>query len=60
MKIVEIMDKYGDVKFYIDFKSDVTDQDLESRFIEDFDRYSKRSLKNYLKYYLPRIWWGLF
>ena len=53
-EIVEIMDKYGDVKLYIDFKPDVTDQDLEARFIEDFGRYSKRSLKNYLKYYLPQ------
>jgi len=48
------MDKYGDVKLYIDFKPDVTDQDLEFRFIEDFQKYSKRSLKNYLKYYLPQ------
>ncbi len=53
-EIVEIMDKYGDVKLYIDFKPDVTDQDLEFRFIEDFQKYSKRSLKNYLKYYLPQ------
>ncbi len=53
-EIVKIMDEHGDVKLYIDFKPDVKEQDLEAQFIEDFQKYSKRNLRNYLKYHLPQ------
>lgn len=52
--VVEIMDEHGDLKLYIDFKPDFKQQDLEAKFIGDFQKYSKRNLKNYLKYYLPQ------
>lgn len=52
--MVEIMERYGDLKLYIDFKPDVKEQDLQNLFIGDFQKYSKRSLKNYLRNYLPQ------
>ena len=52
--IIEIMEKQGDLKLYIDFKPDIKEQDLESLFIGDFQTYSKRSLKNYLNEYMPK------
>ncbi len=52
--IVEIMDKQGDLKIYIDFKPDIKEQDLQDLFIKDFQKQSKKSLKNYLKSYVPQ------
>lgn len=52
--IIEIMEKNGDLKLYIDFKPDIKEQDLESLFIKDFHNYSKRSLKNYIRDYMPQ------
>jgi hypothetical protein len=52
--ITDIIAEHGDVKLYIDFKPDFKEQDLETLLITDFRKYSKRSLKNYLKYHLPQ------
>ncbi len=52
--IVEIMDKYGDLKLKIDFKPGMTQESLKSHLMEDFQKYSKKSLKNYLNYHLPQ------
>lgn len=52
--ITDIIREHGDVKLYIDFKPDVKEQELETLLIADFRKYSKRSLKNYLKYHLPQ------
>ena len=52
--IIEIMEEYGDLKLYIDFKPDISEQDLKSLFIEDFGTHSKRSLKNYMKEFIPQ------
>ncbi|MGZ7047944.1 MAG: NAD(P)/FAD-dependent oxidoreductase [Methanobacterium sp.] len=48
--IIEIMDKYGEVKLLIDFKPEVKEEDLEVQLIEDFQ--SKKTLRNYLKNHL--------
>lgn len=52
--IIEMMKDYGDLKLYIDFKPDINMPDLESLFIREFQIYSKRSLKNYIKDYMPQ------
>ena len=52
-KIVEIMEKYGDLKLLIDFKPEINEEELKLLLIADFQNYSKKSLKNYLKYHLP-------
>jgi len=52
--IIEIMDKYGDLKLLIDFKPEIKQEDLEVWLIEDFQKYSKKGLRNYLKNYLPQ------
>lgn len=52
--ITDIIGKQGDVKLYIDFKPDLKEQDLKTLLITDFRKYSRRSLKNYLKYHLPQ------
>lgn len=51
-KIVETMDKYGDLSLLIDLKPDIKKEELETLLIEDFKKYSKKSIKNYLKYHL--------
>ncbi|QUH23074.1 NAD(P)/FAD-dependent oxidoreductase [Methanobacterium alkalithermotolerans] len=53
-EIVEIMDKYGDLKLKIDFKPDMNQKSLESYLMKDFQKYRKKSLKNYLNYHLPQ------
>ncbi|MBU4534826.1 MAG: NAD(P)/FAD-dependent oxidoreductase [Euryarchaeota archaeon] len=53
-EIVEIMDNYGDLKLKIDFKPEMNHESLESNLMEDFQKYSKKSLKNYLNYHLPQ------
>lgn len=52
--IVESLEEFGDLKLYVDFKQDVKDQELESMLIDDFKRHSKKSLKNYLRKYMPQ------
>jgi Predicted flavoproteins len=51
--IVELMDKHGDLKLYIDFKPEIKPDALRGQLIEDFRDNSKKSLKNYLKNHLP-------
>jgi predicted Rossmann fold flavoprotein len=52
--IVEIMDKHGDLKLYIDFKPEIKQEALGVRLMEDFQNHSKKSLRNYLKNHLPQ------
>ncbi|AXV37204.1 MAG: aminoacetone oxidase family FAD-binding enzyme [Methanobacterium sp. BRmetb2] len=52
--IVEIMDQYGDLKLNIDFKPEIKEDALGVRLQEDFQKYDKKSLKNYLNYHLPQ------
>ena len=51
--IVELIDKHGDLKLYIDFKPEIKEETLGVLLMEDFQKYSKKSLKNYLKFHLP-------
>lgn len=51
--IVELMDKHGDLKLYIDFKPEIKAEILGVLLMQDFQKYSKKSLKNYLKFHLP-------
>lgn len=51
--IVELMEEHGDLKLYIDFKPEINQEALGVQLREDFQNYSKKSLKNYLKYHLP-------
>lgn len=52
--IVEIMDIYGDLKLYIDFKPEMEEQAVGVMLIEDFKNNGKKSLRNYLKNHLPQ------
>lgn len=52
--IMEILDKTGDLKLYIDFRPELKEGDLKAVLIADFQRYSKKILKNYLKTYMPQ------
>ncbi len=52
-KIIELMDKHGEIKLYIDFKPDVNLEKLGSQLINDFQKNSKKNLKNYMKNHLP-------
>lgn len=52
-EIIEIMDKHGDLKLYIDFKPEMNQEALGFQLIEDFQNKSKKSIKNYLKNHLP-------
>lgn len=52
-EIIKLMDKYGDLKLYIDFKPDLNQDALNSQLMKDFHDNSKKSLKNYLKHHLP-------
>ncbi len=52
--IVEIIDIYEDLKLNIDFKPEINQESLETQLMEDFQIYSKKSLKNYLKQHLPQ------
>lgn len=52
--IVEIMEKHGDLRLYIDFKPEIKPEALGVQLMEDFQHYSKKSLKNYLKSHLPQ------
>ncbi|NYB52554.1 MAG: NAD(P)/FAD-dependent oxidoreductase [Methanobacteriaceae archaeon] len=52
-EIVELMDKHGDLKLYIDFKPDLSPEQLKSQLVRDFQTNSKKSIKNYFKYYFP-------
>lgn len=51
--IVDLMDKHGDVKLYIDFKPDIKHEALGVQLMADFKNHSKKNLRNYLKKYLP-------
>jgi len=51
--ITDIMDKYGDLKLYIDFKPELNPENLGAQLMDDFTKYSKKSIKNYLKNHLP-------
>jgi len=53
-KIVEIMDQHGDLKLNIDFKPEIKEDALGVRLQEDFQKYAKKSLKNYLNYHLSQ------
>ena len=57
--IIEILERHGDLKLYIDFIPDIKEQDLKTMLIEDFQEQNKRSLKNYLRKYLPKNMIGL-
>jgi predicted Rossmann fold flavoprotein len=52
--IIELLDKYGDVKLYIDLKPEYPSETLKNQLIKDFQHNSRKSLKNYLKNYLPQ------
>lgn len=52
--IVELMDKHGDLEIYVDLKPELKQDALEVQMMEDFQKYSKKSLKNYLKFHLPQ------
>lgn len=52
--IVELMDRYGDLKLYIDLKPEIKQEALEVQLKKDFQKYNKKSLKNYLKIHLPQ------
>jgi len=51
--IIELMDKHGNLKLYIDFKPGIKLESLKVQLMEDFKNNSKKSLSNYLKNYLP-------
>jgi predicted Rossmann fold flavoprotein len=51
--IVELLDKHGDLKLYIDFKPELKPEALDVQLMDDFKNNSKKSLSNYLKKYLP-------
>ncbi|MDI6644873.1 MAG: NAD(P)/FAD-dependent oxidoreductase [Methanobacteriaceae archaeon] len=51
--IAEILDKYGNLKLKIDFIPEIKDDDLGLMLQADFQKYSKKTLKNYLKFHLP-------
>ena len=51
--IVDLMDKHGDLKLYIDFKPKIKYEALGVQLMEDFKNHSKKILRNYLKKYLP-------
>jgi predicted Rossmann fold flavoprotein len=51
--IINLWDKHGDLKLYIDFKPKEKRESLEGELIRDFQNYSKKILKNYLKKHLP-------
>ncbi|AUB56419.1 MULTISPECIES: NAD(P)/FAD-dependent oxidoreductase [Methanobacterium] len=51
--IVELMDKHGDLKLYIDFLPEIKQDALGGQLMGDFQNNSKKSLKTYLKNYLP-------
>lgn len=51
--IVELMDKHGDLKLYIDFLPEIKPDALKEQLMSDFQNNSKKSIKNYLKYHLP-------
>lgn len=50
--LVEVMEEFGDLKLLIDLKKNIKKEDLEVLLVEDFKKYSKKNLKNYLKYQL--------
>lgn len=52
-KIVELMEEHGDLTLYIDFEPDIQKETLEIQLMEDFQKYPKKSLKNYLKTHFP-------
>jgi predicted Rossmann fold flavoprotein len=52
--IVDIMDKHGDLKLCIDFKPEIKEEALGILLMEDFQNYSKKSLRNYLKNHFPQ------
>jgi len=52
--IVEIMDKHGDLKLYVDLKPEISEEALRVQLMEDFQNQSKKSLRNYLKNHLPQ------
>lgn len=51
--IVEIMEKHGEVKLFLDFKPEMEDAALRSILLEDFHKFGEMSLRNYFKNYLP-------
>lgn len=51
--IVGLMKEHGDLKLYIDFMPEIRKDALGVLLMEDFQKYSKKSLKNYLKHHLP-------
>lgn len=51
--IIEIMEKHGDLKFYIDLKPEIEQEALGVLLCEDFENRSKKSLSDYLKNYRP-------
>ncbi|MGC9517263.1 MAG: NAD(P)/FAD-dependent oxidoreductase [Methanomicrobiales archaeon] len=53
-KIVELMEGYGDLKLLIDLKPGISEEALGTQLQQDFQRYSKKLLKNYLNYHLTQ------
>ncbi|GAB4317583.1 MAG: NAD(P)/FAD-dependent oxidoreductase [Methanobacteriaceae archaeon] len=51
--VVDILDEYENLKLKIDFKPEIKEDDLGLILLADFHKYSKKNLKNYLKFHLP-------
>jgi len=51
--IIGLMDKHSDLKLYIDFKPGIKVENLGAQLMDDFQKHTKKSVKNYLKIHLP-------
>ncbi len=53
-EVVNIMDKKGEIKLYLDFMPQLSRDQVEEMLITDFKKYSKKSLQNYVRFHLPQ------
>jgi predicted Rossmann fold flavoprotein len=53
-EVVKILDKEGEIMLYLDLTPHINRDQLEEVLLNDFKKYSKRELQNYLRFHLPQ------
>ncbi|NYT18277.1 MAG: NAD(P)/FAD-dependent oxidoreductase [Methanobacteriales archaeon] len=52
-EVVKVLDKEGEIMLYLDLMPQINRDQLEEVLLNDFKKYGKRELQNYLRFHLP-------
>ena len=52
-QIISLLEKYGEIPLFIDFRPDLNREELENELFNEFETHGKTDLKNFMKLMLP-------